>query len=160
MRRALRAHRHLERPLRLLRAPLRRWRVVLLLHVPDLLRRGADGRYRRHPLLLQFAEEQLSSQSALRADAAQRHVAYFAQFLQAAAPDLYGAAQAPALARIRLDMDNIRRAWQLAGEQRAFDFFEQVLDPLMFVFDIAGLSYEACDLCLSLIHISEPTRPY
>ena len=113
----------------------------------SLLRRGADGRYRRHPLLLQYAEEQLNSLSALRADAAHRHVTYFAQFLRAATPALYGPSQADALTRIGLDMDNIRRAWHLAGEQRAFAFFDQVLDPLMFVFDIAGLTSEACDLC-------------
>lgn len=113
----------------------------------SLLRRSADGRYRRHPLLLQFAEEQLNSLPELRADAAQRHINYFAQFLQAATPALYGPAQANALARIGLDMDNIRRAWHLAGEQRAFAFFGLALDPLMFVFDIAGLISEACDLC-------------
>lgn len=113
----------------------------------SLLRRGADGRYRRHPLLLQFAEERLSDKPELRARAAQRHVTFFAHSLQAATPALYGPAQAEALAHIGLEMDNVRRAWHLAGEQHAFDFFEQALDPLMFVFDIAGLSYEACDLC-------------
>jgi DNA-binding SARP family transcriptional activator len=113
----------------------------------SFLRRDAEGRYRRHPLLLQFAGEQLQSRPDLAADAARRHGEWFGRLLADADSALHGADQAVALAHIRRDLDNVRQAWRLATERRDFAFFAQVLDPLMFVFDIGGLSYEACDLC-------------
>ena len=113
----------------------------------SLLRRTADGRYRRHPLLLQFAVEQLHGDPLHLARTTRRHVAYFAHFLKLHTPALYGAGQPDALNAVRRELDNIWQAWQLAGEQRAFSFFADTLDALLLVFDIAGLIQVARDLC-------------
>ena len=70
-----------------------------LAHLVDrsLLRRTPDGRYRRHPLLLQYATEQLDRRPAEAAHYAQRHVAYFGGWLQTLTPAIYGDGQAAAL---------------------------------------------------------------
>lgn len=115
----------------------------------SLLRRTADGRYRRHPLLLQFATEQLDSRPAQAAHYARRHVAYFGGWLQSLTPAIYGDGQAAALDAVRRELDNVRQAWKLACDQGAFSFFAQVLDALLLVFDMTALAYVARDLCES-----------
>jgi DNA-binding SARP family transcriptional activator len=122
---------------------------VLLARLRDksLLRRDADGRFRRHPMLLQFAVEHLQAEPARWIESAQRHVQYFAHMLEQQTPALYGAAQPAALAAIRRDLDNIWQAWRLAGELRSFAFFDAVLDAMLLVFDVLGLMRMACELC-------------
>jgi DNA-binding SARP family transcriptional activator/predicted ATPase len=124
---------------------------VLLARLRDksLLRRDADGRFRRHPMLLQFAIAHLQADPVNWTQAARRHVHYFAHMLEQQTPPLYGAAQPVALAAIRRDLDNIWQAWWLAGEQRAFAFFDAVLDAMLLVFDILGLMRTASELCRS-----------
>lgn len=113
----------------------------------SLLRRTDDGRYRRHPLLLQYATEQLHNQPARAVLYAQRHVAYFGEFLRTLTPALYGNAQATALESIRHELDNVRQAWQTACELCIYAFFADVLDALLLVFDMTALAYAARDLC-------------
>ncbi len=122
-----------------------------LAHLVDrsLLRRTPDGRYRRHPLLLQYATEQLDRRPAEAAHYAQRHVAYFGGWLQTLTPAIYGDGQAAALEAVRRELDNVRQAWKLACEQGAFAFFAEVLDALLLVFDMTALSYVARELCES-----------
>ncbi len=115
----------------------------------SLLRRNPDGRYRRHPLLLQYATEQLDGRPAQAAHYARRHVAYFGGWLQSLTPAIYGDGQAAALEAVRRELDNVRQAWKLACEQGAFAFFAEVLDALLLVFDMTALAYVARELCES-----------
>lgn len=115
----------------------------------SLLRRTDDGRYRRHPLLLQFAVEQLQSQPDRYAAIARRHIAYFAALLHGQTAALYGAGQPDALNAVRQELDNIRQAWQLATAATDFAFFDQTVDALLLIFDIAGLIHLARDLCVT-----------
>ncbi|MCB0065943.1 MAG: tetratricopeptide repeat protein, partial [Caldilineaceae bacterium] len=113
------------------------------------MRRTPDGRYRRHPLLLQYATEQLDRRPAEAAHYAQRHVAYFGGWLQTLTPAIYGDGQAAALEAVRRELDNVRQAWKLACDQGAFAFFADVLDALLLVFDMTALAYVARELCES-----------
>lgn len=115
----------------------------------SLLRRDADGRFRRHPMLLQFAIAHLQADAPRWAESMRCHIHYFAQMLEEQTPALYSAAQPVALAAIRRELDNIWQAWRLAGEQRDFAFFDAVLDAMLLVFDILGLMRTASELCRS-----------
>lgn len=123
--------------------------LLVQLRDKSLLRRDADGRFRRHPMLLQFATAQLQAEPTRWAQAAHRHVHYFAHILEQQTSALYGAAQPAALDATRRDLDNIWQAWRLAGEQRSFAFFDAVLDAMLLVFDILGLMQMACEFCRS-----------
>jgi DNA-binding SARP family transcriptional activator/predicted ATPase len=93
----------------------------------SFLRLDGDQRFRRHPLLLQFAQEQLAAQPDEQAQAAATHAHFFAGMVQAQEVALKGSDTREALAALEVDLENIRSAWQwgLAELDTA------VLDPLI-----------------------------
>lgn len=80
----------------------------------SFLRLDDDRRFRRHPLLLQFAQAQLAAQPQEKAAAEAAHARTFADFVQQQAPALQGADAPAALAVLAADLENIRAAWQWA----------------------------------------------
>ncbi|GJM41252.1 MAG: transcriptional activator [Ardenticatenaceae bacterium] len=78
----------------------------------SFLRLDGDQRFRRHPLLLQFAQEQLAAQPDKRAQAEAAHARFFADFVQQHEPNLKGADAPQTLAILAADLENIRAAWQ------------------------------------------------
>ncbi|MCB8924637.1 MAG: tetratricopeptide repeat protein [Ardenticatenaceae bacterium] len=93
----------------------------------SFLRLDADQRFRRHPLLLQFAQEQLSAHFAEKDQAEAEHAHFFAGLVQAQEAALKGSETREALELLEADLENIRAAWQwgLARVDTA------VLDPLI-----------------------------
>ncbi len=92
-------------------------RLLTRLMDRSLLIRDAQDRYRRHPLLAQFAVEQLVQDTALHNTIAQRHARYFAAYLNRQRQAMERADK-PQLARLRLEATNIRVAWQWVIAQR------------------------------------------
>ncbi|KAA3657039.1 MAG: hypothetical protein DWQ04_29315, partial [Chloroflexi bacterium] len=80
----------------------------------SFLRRDADQRFRRHPLLLQFAQEQLAAHPTEQKEIEANHAHFFADFVQARELMLQRAEAPDALAAIGADLENIRAAWQWA----------------------------------------------
>ena len=78
----------------------------------SFLRLDEDQRFRRHPLLLQFAQEQLAAQPGEKAQAAAAHARFFAEFVQRREPTLKGSDAPQALVTLSADLENIRAAWQ------------------------------------------------
>ena len=78
----------------------------------SFLRLDADQRFRRHPLLLQFAQEQLAAQPEEQAQVAAVHARFFAEFVQQREPTLKGPDAPQTLAVLAADLENIRAAWQ------------------------------------------------
>ncbi|MFZ1398917.1 MAG: BTAD domain-containing putative transcriptional regulator, partial [Candidatus Promineifilaceae bacterium] len=78
----------------------------------SFLRLDGDQRFRRHPLLLQFAQEQLASHPAEKAQAEAAHAHFFADFVQQQEPNLKGPDAPQTLAVLAADLGNIRVAWQ------------------------------------------------
>ena len=80
----------------------------------SFLRLDGDRRFRRHPLLLQFAQEQLAAEGEEQSRTEAAHARYFATWLQALEPDLQGKDALQTLAAIEADLENCRTAWRWA----------------------------------------------
>lgn len=78
----------------------------------SFLRLDADHRFRRHPLLLQFAQEQLAAQPEEKAQAEAAHAHFFADFAQARETALQGAEAPAARVELSVELENLRAAWQ------------------------------------------------
>jgi predicted ATPase/Tfp pilus assembly protein PilF len=78
----------------------------------SFLRLDGDQRFRRHPLLLQFAQEQLAAQPGEKAQTEAAHGHFFADFVQQQEPNLKGPDAPETLAALSADLENIRVAWQ------------------------------------------------
>ncbi|MBK8904769.1 MAG: tetratricopeptide repeat protein [Anaerolineaceae bacterium] len=78
----------------------------------SFLRLDGDQRFRRHPLLLQFAQEQLAAQPEEKAQAESAHAHFFTAFVQTCELTLKGAEAPTALAELAADLENIRAAWR------------------------------------------------
>src|SRR5690606_8163570 len=76
------------------------------------------GRYQIHELLRQYAGEKLAANATALAEAQNRHMAYFADFLRENEPELKSEAQLDALQAIDGELDNIRVAWRRTVGQR------------------------------------------
>lgn len=88
--------------------------LIQLMSLVDrsFLRRDTDQRFRRHPLLLQFAQEQLAAQPTEQACKQADHARFFADFVQACEVELPGEGAPQALDAIGAELENIRAAWQ------------------------------------------------
>jgi predicted ATPase/DNA-binding SARP family transcriptional activator len=78
----------------------------------SFLRLDGDQRFRRHPLLLQFAQERLAAKPDEQAQTQSAHAHFFANFVQIHQRSLSGEGAPTALAALGADLDNIRAAWQ------------------------------------------------
>ena len=78
----------------------------------SFLRLDEDQRFRRHPLLLQFAQEQLAAKPDENRQVAAAQARFFAAFVQQREPALKGTDAPQTLAALSADLENIRVAWQ------------------------------------------------
>jgi tetratricopeptide (TPR) repeat protein len=78
----------------------------------SFLRLDSDQRFRRHPLLLQFALEQLAAYPDELTAMRVAHAHFFADIVQAHETTLKQTESAETLAALAVDWDNIRTAWQ------------------------------------------------
>ncbi len=93
----------------------------------SFLRLDADQRFRRHPLLLQFAQAQLAAQPAEKAQTEAVHARFFADLVQSREPMLTGSEGPEALAAIGADLENIRAAWQWGIAAQDSDLLETMI---------------------------------
>ncbi|MBN1261634.1 MAG: tetratricopeptide repeat protein [Anaerolineae bacterium] len=114
----------------------------------SLVRRLPGGRYQMHGLLQSFAAEKLISLRGSEDGVAGRHAAYYMTLLQAQEPDLKGAGQTAALARLTTEMPNVRRAWEWAvvkvesGDVPALEWLRRGLESLSLVFTLRSWYHE------------------
>ncbi|UCH27888.1 MAG: tetratricopeptide repeat protein, partial [Trueperaceae bacterium] len=83
----------------------------------SLLEVVPGGRYRRHPLVIQYTREKLESQPEVLAQARERHGSYYLRLLQQRGKDLQSLRRKQALAILEADVANIEVAWHWAVEQ-------------------------------------------
>ncbi|MEM7133376.1 MAG: hypothetical protein AAF702_44175 [Chloroflexota bacterium] len=124
-----------------------------LLHLLD------TGRYRVHFLIRQLAQEQLIRQLAQAEQSTaegvddrfllrfwQAYCQYYLSLVVEEAPRLYGIEAPAAMARLRLEIDNISQAWRQAIRFQYTDLLESVLDPLVSGYMRLGLLEEALQI--------------
>lgn len=113
--------------------------VVASLVDRALLRRAADGRFEMHPLVQQFAAEQLRAVPVEADRVRDRHADHFMAFLHARTADVKGARQKEALASIAAEVDNVRAAWRRAVERKDANALEQAAECLWLFCEFRGL---------------------
>ncbi|MBL8131453.1 MAG: protein kinase [Anaerolineae bacterium] len=102
-----------------------------------LLVMDADGRCTVHELLRQYAAEHLTVAGA-EADAHAAHSAYYLEALTRAEPELIAHNQLAVLADVRIDLENVRAAWDRAAETGDFARLAQALHPLWLYYFYGG----------------------
>ena len=83
----------------------------------SFLRLDGDQRFRRHPLMLQFAQEQLANQPDEQSVTQSAHATFFANFVHEREETLTGENAQRALDEIGTELENIRAAWQGSLQQ-------------------------------------------
>ena len=134
--------------------------TLLTLADKSLLRRNkADERYEMHPLLRQFAADQLNEAEKTAVSTAHAH--YFAQRLAAQEDQLHGPHEQEWLDLLRANLPNLRIAWQTATYQAAQDdspLLAMMLYSLAILHDVQGLYREGIELLQPTISALAPTN--
>jgi predicted ATPase len=112
----------------------------------SLIRQISSDRYDMHALLKQYAAEKLQADPQEREQTEAQHIRYFAAFLQQQAELIQGANQKQALLEIASEIENARRAWQLAVAGSYAREVEQSLESLYLFYDIRCRFQEGVDL--------------
>jgi predicted ATPase/DNA-binding SARP family transcriptional activator len=115
-------------------------RLPLLATLVDksLLRRNTSGRYEIHSLVRQFASEQFQRSPEEYQEIQHRHSNYFTHFLQQIKEELKGREDLHAAERIRIDIENIRSAWQWAIDARDPEKLGRMAEALLLFYDMKG----------------------
>ncbi len=104
----------------------------------SLLRREAEGRYRLHELLHQYATLRMAQSGAEVVELRERHCAYYADFLAQRAEDVNGRRQRQALAEIASELENVCTAWEYAATHRRFAEMQRATYPLYLFHDYSS----------------------
>ena len=112
------------------------------------LRLDPAGRYDLHPLVHQHVAEKLAARAA-EAEAAERQSAYYLALLAKRQPALFGPQPFEAVAELRGELPNLRRAWAWAARHRQAAALLAALDPLERFLALGGHQREAGELALA-----------
>ncbi len=104
----------------------------------SLIHRVSSDRCDMHSLLEQYAAEKLRDNPRMYEDTQMRCIRHFGAFLQRQEERLKGAEQREALLAVALEIENARRAWQLAVSHDCIREIEQSVDSLYRFFDLRG----------------------
>lgn len=108
-------------------------------------------RYRLHPVLHQYANQQLAAALANEEERRQRHCLYFAHFAAEHEAELSTARAGDTARLLVLELENIRAAWRYALTQRWSDPLHSMLPVLMRFYLLRGFLLDAIALLDSAI---------
>ena len=109
----------------------------------SLLGRDETGRFGHHPMLQEFATEQLSRQPELLARCRQNYLVYYANWATALRPALVGPSLPETMAQVAREIDNLRQAWQIAGQTAQWPAIKQLFSLLGNFFKYSSQFYTA-----------------
>lgn len=112
-------------------------RLPLLTALVDksLLQVNADGRYRMHEMIRQYAREKLTA-SADEASTRECYANYFAEMLAREYGRVFSPHLKDALDVVENELENIRSAWEWMTEQARFDLIEQAMEMVYYYYRI------------------------
>ncbi|GAB4466354.1 MAG: BTAD domain-containing putative transcriptional regulator [Anaerolineales bacterium] len=114
-----------------------------------------NGRYRRHPLMVQYGTMRLRENAALREQVRAAHARYYSKLVKALEKEFIGGQPQKAMPLFLADLPNIRLAWEWAVEQGDASIFNDMSDSIMQGFDFAGLYGEAYQMAEAAIRSLE-----
>lgn len=127
--------------------------VLQALGDASLVRVDSQGRYDMHPLVQQFAAEQLAQEPSAVVEAARnRHACHFATFVHSREQYFYGEQDKQALGWMIDEADNIRAAWERAVLRADAALLECFLESFLYFFDIQGRYQECLDMTGRALH--------
>jgi predicted ATPase/transcriptional regulator with XRE-family HTH domain len=109
----------------------------------SLVERVAEGRYRLHELIRQYAAAHLQADPGLEAETCQSHSRYYLGRLYAAGPLIKSKQQNDAVTGLTADFENIRLAWDWAVQQGCHQELRQAGHPLMLYHELRNTFHEA-----------------
>ena len=111
----------------------------------SMLRKLPSGRYDIQELLRQFAQEKLNEadEKALTYD---RHMQYYAKFVQTRTPDIKGRRQLDGLNEIEADFENVRTAWLRAIEHTNHSMIDKMVEGLALFCDMRARYHDGDNL--------------
>jgi predicted ATPase/DNA-binding SARP family transcriptional activator len=109
----------------------------------SLVRVGRGGRCDMHPLVQQFARDKLAQREPACAQTCDRHARHFAALARGHEAEFYGEKDRQALARLLLEADNIRAAWEWGVGRADPTLIEPFVESFLYFFDIQG-RYAEC----------------
>jgi predicted ATPase len=112
----------------------------------SLLRRFGSGRYDLHEVIRQYADDQLREQADEFGATCGRHAAFYLRLVAEREQRLKGAEQAPAMAELNAEIDNIRAAWGWAAAHGRFDELERAAETLQWFYEFRGWFQEGTAL--------------
>jgi predicted ATPase/transcriptional regulator with XRE-family HTH domain len=127
--------------------------MLSILVTKSLIRRSGTGRYDLHELIRQYTSEQLANQPKARTERSRsvkkeahtRHARYFMKFLSQEDGSLRSGTQRESLAKLFIDIDNIRSAQEWALASQEFSLIESTLRAYLIVCDTLGWAQEGHD---------------
>jgi predicted ATPase/transcriptional regulator with XRE-family HTH domain len=112
----------------------------------SLIRRSGADRYDLHELIRQYAFERLADHPEEMSQTQARHGLYYLTTFGKEDGILRSSAQREAIARLTVEMDNFRIAWDWALTDREFSLIEQTLRAFATYFDNRGWFQDGLDL--------------
>jgi predicted ATPase/DNA-binding SARP family transcriptional activator len=112
----------------------------------SLLHRTAAGRYDLHELVRQYAAARLQQEAEEAALTQRRQASYFATWLQQTDQAIRGALQPEGAAAIRLEIDNIRLAWNWATAQGEVAQLQPLIFTLYWFYDYSNRFEEGIEV--------------
>jgi predicted ATPase/DNA-binding SARP family transcriptional activator len=112
----------------------------------SLLAMNAQGRYKRHKLLHQYALEKLQTDPSEIANARSNHAQYYFALLQNGLEGIRGPNSKAALEMLEVELENILKAWRWAIEGHKVQFLKNGTEALMRFFDARGRFHEAIEV--------------
>ena len=100
-------------------------------------------RYRMHPVLHQYATQQLLTTADAGSTLRQQHCLYFSRFAAEQESALLSADVALAAAAVALEMENIRASWRYALTRRWGDLLRSILTTLIRFYLLRGFLQDA-----------------
>jgi predicted ATPase/DNA-binding SARP family transcriptional activator/Tfp pilus assembly protein PilF len=122
--------------------------LATLLDLVDksLVRHVAPDRYDMHGLLVQYAADKLRESPHQHQRAEMQHARYFAAFLERQREPLRAASGRDDFREIASDIENVRRAWQLAVAHDCVALVEQSLESVYLFYDYQCRFQEGVEL--------------
>ncbi len=121
----------------------------------SFIRQDGNGRYDIHELMRQYGAEQLE-RSVGTEDIANRHLAFFADYVKFCEAQLKGKEQLTALNKIEADFENIRSAWSYAVSRYDYDRIDRMIESLYWFGETRSFSGDVRALFQMAARVFEP----
>lgn len=121
----------------------------------SLLNRDENGRFALHPLIRQYAQENLTDYTTIRG----QHAAYFANFSAKWTMIMQGKEQIKAINQLGQEQQNILFAWEWAVAHSDYDLIETLMFGLFEYFNMRSWLQEGVALFETAVNSVDPQTP-